>query len=66
MFDWKFWIPGAYLVLAFGFFTIRTLRYLVLPDQGTTNVVGRDGRKRRVLGLFVISAFQCLSMLALI
>ncbi|OAJ36084.1 hypothetical protein BDEG_20296 [Batrachochytrium dendrobatidis JEL423] len=66
MLDWRFWIPGAYLILSFGFFTLRTLRYLVIPDQSTNSVVGRDGRKRRVLGLFLICAFQCVSMLALI
>ncbi|KAL2917881.1 Protein transport protein yif1 [Polyrhizophydium stewartii] len=65
---WSLWfvVPALYLILSFGFFTLRTMRYLVLPDQSTNNVVGREGRKRRVLSLFATTSLQCLAILWLI
>ncbi|KAI8893652.1 YIF1-domain-containing protein, partial [Globomyces pollinis-pini] len=60
------WIPTGifvYTMLSYGFFTLRTLRGLVIPEVGSSpvNEVGGGARKRRVLFLFIIVGLQTLT-----
>ncbi|ORY07882.1 hypothetical protein K493DRAFT_201596 [Basidiobolus meristosporus CBS 931.73] len=54
---------GAYLYtnLAFGFFLLRSLRYVVLPDLNSPGTMVNAQRKRRVHFLFCVAALQFLS-----
>jgi len=66
-----FWIVVAtflYTVAANGFFLLRSLKYVVLPDTTTTttNTVNIPQRQRRIHFLFLVAALQFLFMYFLI
>jgi hypothetical protein len=46
-----------YLMIAYGFFTLRTTRYLVLGD-GNSDLLGKQARKKRIVFLFLIAGIQ--------
>jgi len=53
-------IVFLYLMIAYGFFTLRTIRYLVLGDN-TSDLIGKQARKRRIVFLFLIAGIQILN-----
>ncbi|CAB4386200.1 unnamed protein product [Rhizophagus irregularis] len=64
-----FWIVLAtfiYTVAANGFFLLRSLKYVVLPDTTTTNTVNVPQRQRRIHFLFLVAALQFVFMYFLI
>ncbi|GBC08728.1 hypothetical protein RclHR1_08340014 [Rhizophagus clarus] len=64
-----FWIVIAafiYTVAANGFFLLRSLRYVVLPDTTITNTVNIPQRQRRIHFLFLVAALQFVFMYFLI
>lgn len=57
------WIAFAYTCMAIGFFLLRSLRYIVLPDSSTTSsTVLNPQRKRRIHFLFAMAILQLVSM----
>ena len=62
---WAFLLIAAYILVSYGFFTLRSMRYIFLPDHGTSNAIARDSRKQRVLYLFLFTALQSLSIIVL-
>jgi hypothetical protein len=57
------WLVFGYTVMAIGFFLLRSLRYVVLPDASiSANTVLQPQRKRRVHFLFTLAALQLVSM----
>ncbi|KAI9593104.1 hypothetical protein BDF19DRAFT_387730 [Syncephalis fuscata] len=57
------WIAFAYTCMAIGFFLLRSLRYIVLPDSSNTpSTVLNPQRKRRVHFLFAMATLQLVSM----
>uniref|UniRef100_A0A1D1YJM8 Protein transport protein yif1 n=1 Tax=Anthurium amnicola TaxID=1678845 RepID=A0A1D1YJM8_9ARAE len=63
-----FWIVAAtffYTVAANGFFLLRSLKYVVLPDT-TTNTVNIPQRQKRIHFLFFVAALQFVFMYFLI
>ncbi|KAJ3047450.1 hypothetical protein HK097_011520, partial [Rhizophlyctis rosea] len=55
---WAVYAVFTYVMLCFGFFTLRTLKYIVLPDS--INPVVHPMRKRRIHFLFVVALVQIL------
>ncbi|KAJ3268163.1 hypothetical protein HK104_005455 [Borealophlyctis nickersoniae] len=53
---WAMYVIFAYLMICLGFFTMRTLKYIVVPDA--INPVVQTARKRRINFLFSVSALQ--------
>ncbi|KAJ1564965.1 hypothetical protein HK096_005324 [Nowakowskiella sp. JEL0078] len=56
---WVVWTVFAYTMISFGLFTLRSLKYIVIPDA-TTNTVQTPMRRRRVHFLFVTALVQIL------
>ncbi|KAK9712954.1 Protein transport protein yif1 [Basidiobolus ranarum] len=56
--DWGVYI---YTNIAFGFFLLRSLRYVVLPDANSPTTMVNMQRKRRVHFLFCVAALQFVS-----
>jgi len=54
---WVSWVFLVYTSLAIGFFLLRSLRYIVLPDNNATTV-HLPARRRRIQFLFLIAAMQ--------
>lgn len=49
-----------YLMVCFGFFTLRSTRYLVLGESGSSELIGKQARKKRIVFLFLIAGIQLL------
>ncbi|KAI8851402.1 YIF1-domain-containing protein [Chytridium lagenaria] len=62
---WVIYGSLAYLMIAFGFFTLRTLRHIVLPESNNSTVMSPQ-RQRRIYFLFIVVVFQILSAFFLI
>lgn len=58
-FEWIYWVVFVYTCLATGFFLLRSLRHIVLPDSSVS--VANPSRRRRVNLLFGIAAIQLIS-----
>lgn len=56
---WGFWVVFLYTCLATGFFLLRSLRHIVLPDASVS--AANPFRKRRINLLFGIAAIQLFS-----
>lgn len=57
--EWVYWVVFIYTCLATGFFLLRSLRHIVLPDSSVS--AANPFRKRRVNLLFGIAAIQLIS-----
>ncbi|KAJ3040501.1 hypothetical protein HDV00_010810 [Rhizophlyctis rosea] len=55
---WAVWSVFAYVMMCLGFFTLRTLKYIVLPES--INPVVHPMRKRRINFLFIVALVQIL------
>ncbi|KAL1925784.1 uncharacterized protein VTP21DRAFT_667 [Calcarisporiella thermophila] len=60
------WVVFFYTAFSVGFFLLRSLRYMVLPDSSTTTATASPQRKRRVYFLFVLAALQLVFMFVLL
>lgn len=54
------YIVFVYLMISFGFFTLRSTRYLVLGESGSSELIGKQARKKRIVFLFLIAGIQLL------
>ncbi|KAJ3207740.1 hypothetical protein HDU67_007265 [Dinochytrium kinnereticum] len=61
---WMIYSVFGYLMIAFGFFTLRTLRHIVLPESNST--VMSPQRQRRIYFLFIIVVFQIVTAFFLV
>ncbi|KAJ3104728.1 Ca(2+)-dependent cysteine protease [Phlyctochytrium planicorne] len=61
---WAIYGTFAYLMLAYGFFTLRTMRHIVLPESNST--VNGSNRQRRIYFLFIVVGFQILTAFFLV
>lgn len=55
---WTTWLIFFYTNLAVGFFLLRSLRHIVLPDTTSATATGVHHRKHRIHFLFVVAALQ--------
>ncbi|RKP36686.1 hypothetical protein BJ085DRAFT_24754 [Dimargaris cristalligena] len=55
---WTTWFVFFYTNLAVGFFLLRSLRHIVLPDTSAATATGVHHRKHRIHFLFIIAACQ--------
>ncbi|KAJ1962485.1 Transport protein yif1, partial [Dispira parvispora] len=55
---WVTWLAFFYTNIAIGFFLLRSLRHIVLPDTSSATATGLHHRKHRIHFLFIIAALQ--------
>ncbi|CDS13405.1 hypothetical protein LRAMOSA05583 [Lichtheimia ramosa] len=63
---WLFWMVFLYTASSVGFFLLRSMRYVILPDAAAGPSTMNPQRKRRMWFLLTIAALQMVFMFALI
>ncbi|KAJ1974378.1 Transport protein yif1 [Dimargaris verticillata] len=56
--SWATWSVFFYTNIAVGFFLLRSLRHIVLPDTSAATATGLHHRKHRIYFLFIVAALQ--------
>ncbi|KAJ3026181.1 UNVERIFIED_CONTAM: hypothetical protein HDU68_006098 [Siphonaria sp. JEL0065] len=51
----------AYLIISYGFFTLRSVKYLVLPESSSTTTLVASQRQQRIYLLFLFVGIQALT-----